>query len=384
MPIYHRQGEIPHKRHIALRQPDGGIYQEELMGNYGFSGPSSLLYHRQMPTQVKEVRQLKDLDPTPDPDRRLRMRHFRSEQINKGGSPTLDRSPLLFNADCAISFVEADQQDGHYFRNSDGDEYLFVAAGEGLLESPFGEIPFVEGDQLMIHRGILYRLRFKSPTLKLLVVESRGYLRWPRRYCTDQGQLKEGAPFSERDIKRPSLSAPRGEVGDADLVIKKAGLLNRVILDHDPCDVVGWDGYYYPWVFSIHDFEPITGTVHLPPPIHQVLECEGFVLCNFMPRPYDFHPEAIPAPYNHSNVMSDEVLYYASKEFMSRKGIEFGSITLHPDGLPHGPHPGRYEGSIGKPRTDEKAIMIDTFRPLQISTQALDIEDPDYGKSWLS
>jgi len=383
MPIYHRLGDLPRKRHTAHRKPGGGLHHEELMGNYGFSGPSSLLYHLGMPTRVREVQQLKELDREADSDRRLRMRHLRTERLAKGGSPTLDRVPLLFNADCEIQFVEADQQDSHYFRNGDGDEYIFVAGGAGALESPFGEIPFVEGDQLVIHRGILYRLRIELGPLKLLIVQSRGYLRWPRRYCTDQGQLKEGAPFSERDIKRPQQLITHDEVGDFELLVKKEGILNRVILDHHPCDVVGWDGYYYPWAFNIEDFEPIVGTVHLPPPIHQILECEGFVMCNFMPRPYDFHPKAVPAPYNHSNVMSDEVLYYASKDFMSRKGIEFGSITLHPDGLPHGPHPGRYESSVGKPGTDERAIMIDTFRALKVSIPALAVEDPDYLTSWL-
>ncbi|MCH7472070.1 homogentisate 1,2-dioxygenase [bacterium] len=383
MPIYRTLGSIPRKRHIAHRNPDGGVYFEQLMGNKGFTGPASLLYHIHMPTKTVRSRKIKDVAYEADPDVRVRLRHFFSERLPKGGSPTLDRIPMLFNNDCAMLFVEADKQDEHFYRSAECDEYVLISAGEGVLETQFGDLPFVEGDQLIIHRGILHRYRFTSAALKLLIVESRGYLRWPKRYRNEFGQIKEGAPFSERDIKHPTELKTYDEKGEFPLVIRQYGVLTEVILDHHPFDVVGWDGYYYPWSQNVWDFEPITGTIHQPPPIHQILEGDGFVLCNFMPRPFDFHPDAVPAPYYHSNVMSDEVLYYLSKDFMSRKGIEQGSITLHPDGLPHGPHPGLYEGSIGKERTDEAAVMWDTFRPLKVAKQILGVEDKAYESSWL-
>jgi len=383
MPNYHTLGQLPRKRHTVFPQPGGGIYFEQLMGNKGFTGPASLLYHIRQPTQVKASVVLRNVKYEADRDTSLRLRHFRTSRLSCAGSPTLDRVPLLFNSDTAMLYCEPDRQDEHFYRNAMGDEYVYVAAGEGVLESQFGDLPYTQGDQLIVHRGILHRLKMADVPHKLLIVESRGYLRTPTRYRNEFGQLVEGAPFSERDIKRPAELKTYDEVGEFQLVVKQYSKLNRVTLDHHPFDVVGWDGYYYPWAFNIHDFEPITGAIHQPPPVHQILQGDGFVLCNFVPRLFDYHPNAIPAPYAHSNVMSDEVLYYCSKEFMSRKGIEFGSITLHPDGLPHGPHPGRYEGSIGKPRTDEMAVMWDTFKPLAVAKQALSIEDPDYMTSWL-
>ena len=385
MPIYHTLGSIPRKRHIAFRKPGGGIYAEELMGHEGFTGTSSLLYHVHPPTTVKSVKRIKDLAYQPDDDAALRHRHFRTSQVKRGGSPTLDRLPLLFNADVAILYVEPDEQDAHFYRNAQGDEVVYVAKGSGILESVFGDLPFREGDYLIIHRGILhrYKLDMKGDQPRFLVMESRGHVRWPKRYRNEFGQLKEGAPYSERDIRRPLELKTHDEMGDFRLLVKQYDALNEFILDHHPFDVVGWDGYFYPWAFNINDFEPIVGRVHQPPPVHQTFEGDGFVICSFCPRPYDFDPEAVPAPYNHSNVDSDEVLYYASSEFMSRKGIEFGSITHHPDGIPHGPHPGRAEASIGAKRTDELAVMMDSFRPLHVAKQALAIEDPGYHRSWI-
>jgi homogentisate 1,2-dioxygenase len=385
MPIYHTLGSIPRKRHIAFRKPGGGIYAEELMGHEGFTGTSSLLYHVHPPTTVKSVKRIKELVYEPDADAALRHRHFRTSKAKSGGSPTLDRVPLLFNADVAMLYVEPDEQDAHFYRNAQGDEVVYVAKGSGTLESVYGDLPFREGDYLIIHRGILhrYKLEMKGDHPKFLIMESRGHVRWPKRYRNEFGQLKEGAPYSERDIRRPIELRTHDEMGDFKLLVKQYDGLNEFILDHHPFDVVGWDGYFYPWAFNINDFEPIVGRVHQPPPVHQTFEGDGFVICSFCPRPYDFDPEAVPAPYNHSNVDSDEVLYYASSEFMSRKGIEFGSITHHPDGIPHGPHPGRAEASIGAKRTDELAVMMDSFRPLRIAKQALAIEDPGYQKSWI-
>jgi homogentisate 1,2-dioxygenase len=382
MPIYHTLGQIPRKRHIAFRKPDGGIYHEELVGHEGFTGTSSLLYHVHPPTMVKSVKRLKETEYQPDPDKTLKHRHFLTAKAKKGGSPTLDRIPLLFNADIAMLYVEPDKQDEHYYRNAQGDELVYVAKGAGVLESSYGELPYREGDYLIIHRGILHRFRMDPKVEhKLLVMESRGHVRWPKRYRNEFGQLKEGAPYSERDIRRPSNIQTIDKKGDYPIVVKQYDGLNEIVLDHHPIDVVGWDGYFYPWAFNINDFEPIVGRVHQPPPVHQTFEGDGFVVCSFCPRPYDFDPEAVPAPYNHSNVDSDEVLYYASSEFMSRKGIEFGSITHHPDGIPHGPHPGRAEASIGAKSTNELAVMMDSFRPLRVAKQAMDFEDQKYHRS---
>ena len=385
MPIYHTLGEIPRKRHTVFRKPTGGIYAEELMGHEGFTGTSSLLYHVHPPTTVKSVTRLCELTYVADPNQALRHRHFRTARAKTGGSATLDRIPMLFNADIAMLYVEPDRDDPHFYRNAQGDELVYVAAGGGVLESVFGELPFGDGDYLIIHRGILHRYHFDASkgAPKLLVMESRGHIRWPKRYRNEFGQLKEGAPYSERDIRRPMSLVHYDERGDFPLIVKQYDGLNEMILDHHPFDVVGWDGYFYPWAFNIRDFEPIVGRVHQPPPVHQTFEGDGFVVCSFCPRPYDFDPNAVPAPYNHSNVDSDEVLYYASSEFMSRKGIEFGSITHHPDGIPHGPHPGRAEASIGAKETNELAVMMDSFRPLHVAKDAMAFEDPKYHLSWL-
>jgi homogentisate 1,2-dioxygenase len=389
MPIYHTLGQVPKKRHTVFRKPNGGIYAEELMGHEGFTGTSALLYHTHPPTTVKSVKRLCETAFEADPNRALRHRHFLTAQAKKGGSPTLARTPLLFNPDIAMLYVEPDQapvkQDPHFYRNAQADELVYVANGQGVLHSVFGELPFGEGDYLVIHRGILHQYRFDpaGDAPKLVVLESRGHVRWPKRYRNEFGQLKEGAPYSERDIRCPATLTTHDELGDFRLVVKQYDGLNELILDHHPFDVVGWDGYFYPWAFNIRDFEPIVGRVHQPPPVHQTFEGDGFVVCSFCPRPYDFDPNAVPAPYNHSNVDSDEVLYYASSEFMSRKGIEFGSVTHHPDGLPHGPHPGRAEASIGATHTNELAVMMDSFRPLQVAKQAVAIEDPTYHKSWI-
>ena len=385
MPFYHRLGSIPRKRHIAFRRPDGGLYAEELMGHEGFTGTSSLLYHIYPPTTVKSARRVRDIVWDADDETSLRHRHFRTAAARKGGSPTLDRTPILFNADIGMLWSEPDQQDAHFYRNSQADEVVYVNEGAGVLESVYGDLPFKAGDYVVIHRNILHRWRFdfaQGPP-KLLIMESRGHIRFPRRYLNDVGQIIEGAPYSERDIRRPLELQVHDEKGDFPVLVKQYGALNELVLDHHPLDVVGYDGYFYPWAFNIHDFEPIVGRIHQPPPVHQTFQGDGFVICSFCPRPYDFDPEAVPAPYNHSNVDSDEVLFYASSEFMSRKGIEYGSITHHPDGLPHGPHPGRAEASIGAKYTNELAVMMDSFRPLKVAKAAESFEDRDYHKSWL-
>ena len=384
MPIYHHLGSLPHKRHTVFRKGDGSLHAEELIGNKGFTGPSSLLYHLHQPTPVRAVKPLRDLQWHRDPERQFRHRHFRTHQLGPGGSLALDRVPLLFNGDVAMSFVQPDREDDFFYRNAQGDEVVYVSQGTGMLETPLGEIPFKDGDYLVIPRGILHRYKLSSTPSKFLVIESTGYVRTPKRYRNDHGQLTELAPYSERDIRGPANLRTIEEKGEFRLVVKKENRLFEMTLVYHPFDLAGWDGFYYPWALSIHDFEPRVGRIHLPPPVHQTFEGDGFVVCSFCPRPYDFDPDAVPVPYNHSNVMSDEVIYYASSEFMSRKGIEYGSVTLHPDGIPHGPHPGRTEASLGATRTDELAVMVDTFKPFHVSRQALDIEDEEYYHSWLS
>ena len=384
MPFYHTLGQIPRKRHIAFRKPSGGLYAEQLVGHEGFTGTSALLYHVHPPTTVKSVKRLMELTLCADEDRTLHHRHFRTSQVKAGGSPTLDRVPLLFNQDVAMLYVEPDKEDEHFYRNAQADEVVYVSKGSGRLETQYGDLPFGEGDYLVIHRGIMHRYRFtESEQPKLLVMEGRGHISPPKRYRNEFGQLIEGAPYSERDIRVPRELRTHDEKGDFRILVKQYDGINEIVLDHHPLDVVGWDGQFYPWAFNITDFEPIVGRVHQPPPVHQTFQGDGFVVCSFCPRPFDFHPEAIPAPYNHSNVDSDEVIYYASSEFMSRKGIEFGSITHHPDGIPHGPHPGRAEASMAAKGTDEYAVMMDTFRPLKVAKSALAIEDPSYHRSWV-
>ena len=385
MPVYHLMGEVPRKRHTVFRRPDGGLYAEELMGHEGFTGNSALLYHTHPPTTIKSARKLRDIVWQADDDTSLRHRHFLTSRARKGGSPTLDRTPLLFNHEIGMLYVEPDENDAHFYRNSQADECVYVVEGQGTLETVFGDLPFKPGDYCVVHRNILHRWRLDlgAGPVKFVVFESRGHIRFPKRYRNEFCQLLEGAPFCERDIRRPTELRPHDEKGDFPLLVKQYDAINELVLDHHPFDVVGWDGYFYPWIFNIHDFEPIVGRIHQPPPVHQTFQGDGFVICSFCPRPYDFDPNALPAPYNHSNVDSDEVLFYASSEFMSRKGIEYGSVTHHPDGLPHGPHPGRAEASIGAKATNELAVMMDSFRPLKVARPALAFEDEHYHKSWL-
>jgi len=393
MPMYHQLGKVSRKRHTVFRQENGRLYAEELMGNKGFEGLSSLIYHVHQPTGVREVRRLKALDWPADTEQPFHHRHFRTGQLPESCSATLDRIPLLFNNDVAISFVRPQADDNFFYRNAQGDEIVYVSEGGGILESLLGDLPFGKGDYLVIPRGIVHRYRFASAAggtqapasrgVRLLVIESAGYVRTPRRYRNEHGQLLEHSPYSERDIRRPATLQTHDEKGPFRVVTKKENQLVEFVLDHHPFDVVGWDGYYYPWALNIADFEPRVGRFHLPPPVHQTFEGDGFVVCSFCPRPYDFDPQAVPVPYNHSNVMSDEVIYYASSEFMSRKGIEYGSVTLHPDGIAHGPHPGRTEESLKQKRTDELAVMLDSFRPLSVAKQAAAVEDTAYQTSWL-
>jgi homogentisate 1,2-dioxygenase len=383
MPFYHRLGEIPEKRHVVFRGAGGGLRYEELFGNEGFSGLSSLLYHARRPVQVRSSEVLRRLEWDVADDPTLKHRHFLTSKVPSGGDAVLGRVALLYNEDVAISIVLPAQPSPGFYRNGQGDEVVYVSDGNGLLESVFGALPYRRGDYVVIPRGTTHRWIPDAIPHRLLVVESRGVVRTPARYRNRHGQLLEHSPYCERDIRRPERLEPRDEAGSFEVLVKQGNAIHRFVYASHPFDVVGWDGYLYPWALNIADFEPITGRLHQPPPVHQTFEGDGFVVCSFVPRLYDYHPGAIPTPYHHTNIGTDEVIYYARDRFMSRKGIEYGSITLHPDGVPHGPHPGTIEASIGAKETDELAVMIDTFRPLRVSREASGIEDRNYFRTWL-
>lgn len=383
MVYYHKLGEVPHKRHTAFRRKDGGIYQEQLMGR-GFSGITSLLYTLRPPTELSGVERMKETHWEPESDPTLHLRHLRTHRLPSAGkSPVLDRTPLLFNDDIGISIAFPLAGEDVLYCNGQGDEIVFVTEGEGVLESQMGELDFTQGDYLVIPKGIIHRYRLTALQNTLYIIESRGYVRSPSRYRNNHGQLLEHSPYCERDIRTPSRLITRDSIGEFPVMVKSRNGLQCMTLTHHPFDTVGWDGYYYPWAFNIRDFEPITGRIHQPPPVHQTFEGDGFVVCSFVPRLFDYHPDSIPVPYNHSNIGTDEVIYYCSEEFMSRKGIECGSITLHPDGMPHGPHPGKAEASIGLKETKETAVMVDAFKPLFVAKTALGCEDREYQTSWL-
>ncbi len=388
MPYYRTLGKIPRKRHTVFRQPDGELYAEHLMGTMGFSGPSSLLYHVRPPTQVLSTKRIRAVELQIEPEPKLSMRHFHLKNLPAKKSATLDRTPLLFNAAMTISLACPQETDDFFYRNGQADELIFIDEGSGNLETEFGTLQYQRGDYIVIPRGVLHRFQIDSnqtdnESTRMLVVESESNIRFPSRYLTDEGQLMEHAPICERDIRAPEELPLHDEKGEFKIILKQNNILTELTLDHHPLDVVGWDGCYYPWALSIHDFEPITGSLHQPPPVHQTFQTDQFVVCSFVPRIFDFHPDAIPAPYNHSNLMSDEVIFYANDNFMSRSGIARESMTLHPAGIPHGPHPGRAEASIGKKETKELAVMVDTFAPLNVAQVALDVEDPNYERSWV-
>ena len=384
MPIYHKLGSIPPKRHTVFNKPNGDLYYEQLFGTVGFDGMASLSYHHHRPTMIKEIGKSIDLKPKIAVAENIHSRKLISFDVAPNSDYLQSRTPLLVNSDVIISVAAPSQSLTTYFyKNADADEVLFIHKGSGTLRTMFGNISFEYGDYLIIPRGIIYQINFDSSENKLLITESSSPIYTPKRYRNWFGQLLEHSPFCERDYKLPENLETHDEIGDFTIKIKKQGKLHEVIYSSHPFDIVGWDGYNYPYGFSIHNFEPITGRVHQPPPVHQTFESKGFVMCSFVPRLYDYHPKAIPAPYNHSNIDSDEVLYYVDGDFMSRIDIEEGHISLHPGGIPHGPHPGTYEKSIGQKETLELAVMIDTFKPLQITEDAIKIEDKNYYKSWL-
>lgn len=384
MTFYHRLGEIPHKRHTQFRKPDGGLYREEVMGLEGFSGVQSILYHHFLPPRIARVESLGPARAEYAEFGPVRHRAFATGPMPAGGDPVAARRTLLGNHDLTMGLSLATESMDYFYRNAQSYELWFVHEGKGVLRSQFGRLPFGAGDYLMIPYGTTWQMQLDSAQGRFFVVESPRPIEFPKRYRNKYGQLLEHAPFCERDIRVPDELETFTERGEFEVRVKVRDEITRHVLDYHPFDVVGWDGYLYPWAMSIHDFEPITGRIHQPPPVHQTFEGWNFVVCSFVPRLFDYHPDGIPAPYNHSNVNSDEVIYYCDGNFMSRKGIEQYDITLHPAGLPHGPQPGATEASIGREKTEELAVMVDTFNPLQISREALELEKEDYQASWLA
>jgi homogentisate 1,2-dioxygenase len=384
MTYYYKLGEVPQKRHVQFRQGDGSLYHEEVMGIHGFAGIQSILYHIYPPTAVRRIEAgistcIEYVDGHP-----LKHRHLKSAPVPMGGDAVDGRIPLMGNNDVVLYVARPDKAMDYWYKFAHGDDILFIHDGTGVLESQFGLLHYRPGDYLVIPTGVIWRLLPDAGVQqRMLVVESYGHVTPPKRYLNNYGQFLEHSPYCERDIRTPEQLVTHNEKGEFEIRVKARNLITRFIYDHHPLDVVGWDGHLWPFAFNIADFEPITGRIHQPPPVHQTFDGPGYVLCSFVPRLFDYHPQAIPAPYNHSNVDSDEVLYYVEGNFMSRKGIERASLTIHPNGIPHGPHPGTYEGSIGKKETHELAVMVDTFRPLQLTRQALEMEDTPYAYSWI-
>ncbi len=385
MPIYHRLGQVPAKRHTQFEKPDGNLYYEQLFGTIGFDGMSSLLYHIQRPTMVKEILGQTDVTPKIVVEKNLTSRKLIGFDVAPQKDFLQSRSTLLVNNDVHIGVAAPKESMTQYFyKNADADEMLFIHNGTGTLKTLLGQIRFEYGDYLIIPRGMIYQIEFDSSDNRILYAESFHPIYTPKRYRNWFGQLLEHSPYCERDYKLPEDLETHDETGEFLIKVKKQNTIHEMVYASHPFDVIGWDGYNYPYGFSIHNFEPITGRVHQPPPVHQTFETKAFVICSFCPRLYDYHPKAIPAPYNHSNIDSDEMLYYVDGDFMSRTNIGPGHISLHPSGIPHGPHPGTYEASIGQTETAELAVMIDTFKPLMITENALKIDDGKYYKSWMA
>ena len=384
MPFYHKLGLIPPKRHTQFRKPDGNLYYEELFGTIGFDGMYSNIYHVHRPTMVKSIEKQYSVAPKVAKANNIQSYRFHGFKVKPENDYLESRKTVLINSDCSIILAAPKQSLRDYFyKNTDADEMIFIHKGSGKLRTFLGNLDFKYGDYLLIPRGMIYQIDFDTEDNRLFIVESRRPIYTPKRYRNWFGQLLEHSPFCERDLRRPEELETHDELGDFIVKVKKQDEVIEMVYAAHPFGVVGYDGYNYPYAFSIHDFEPITGRVHQPPPVHQTFETDAFVVCSFVPRLYDYHPLAIPAPYNHSNIDSDEVLYYVDGDFMSRNDIGPGHISLHPAGIPHGPHPGAAERSIGKIKTDELAVMVDTFKPLMVTEEALKIADEDYHKSWL-
>lgn len=390
MPYYTQLGEIPAKRHIQFRRPDGALYSEEVFGTEGFVGPTSTLYHIQPPTQVTGWKSLYSTKPAYVEQDVMRMRHLKTASWTPEGDPITGRKVLFGNADCEMAVCVPAEKMDYWYKNGQGDECIFIHFGSGTVYSSMGTLKFGPKDYIIMPKGVTYKMEFEppkgdGPANKFLVIETANgsHILPPPRYISKKtSQFLEHAPYCERDLRLPELPLTYDEAGEFEVRIKARQQIHSYIYDYHPLDVVGWDGCYYPYIFNIDDFSPIVGKHHMPPPTHQTFEAHNFVICSFCPRLLDFHPQAIPVPYNHSNLDSDEVLYYVEGNYKARKGIEVGSITVHPQGIPHGPHPGTVEKSLGKTYTDELAVMCDTFRPLFPTKHALALDDEAYPRSW--
>jgi homogentisate 1,2-dioxygenase len=392
MPYYMKLGQLPKKRHVQFRRPDGELYSEEVFGTEGFVGPTSTLYHIHPPTQVtgwttKYSTKVEYVERDV-----MRMRHVKTKPMIPNGDPITGRVVLFGNADCEMSLCcPAEPMDYHY-KNGQGDECLFIHFGSGTVYTSFGTLRFHEKDYIVIPKGTIYRMVFNEtrddePEPRFLTIETvnGSHILPPPGYLSKKtSQFLEHAPYCERDLRMPELPLTYDETGEFEVRIKARDQVHSYVYDYHPLDIVGWDGCYYPYLFNVDEFAPITGKLHMPPPIHQTFEAHNFVICSFCPRALDFHPDAVPVPYNHSNLDSDEVLYYVEGNYKARKGIEVGSITCHPQGIPHGPHPGTVEAALGKTFTNELAVMCDTFRPLFPTKAALDMDDSAYPDSWRS
>ncbi|APA91813.1 homogentisate 1,2-dioxygenase [Myroides odoratimimus] len=384
MPLYHHLGSIPPKRHTVFRKENGDLYYEQLFGTIGFDGMYTNMYHEHRPTQVKKILGQYSIAPKIAKSNHIQSYRLRGFQVAPENDYLESRKAVLTNSDCTIVLAAPKQSLRDYFyKNTDSDELIFIHKGTGTLRTMLGNLTFKYGDYLLIPRGIIYQIDFDTEDNRLFIVESRRPIYTPKRYRNWFGQLLEHSPFCERDIRRPDVLETFNETGDFLIKVRKQDEIFEMVYATHPFDVVGYDGYNYPYAFSIHDFEPITGRIHQPPPVHQTFETDAFVVCSFVPRLYDYHPDSIPAPYNHSNIDSDEVLYYVDGDFMSRNDIAPGHISLHPAGIPHGPHPGAAERSIGKTETQELAVMVDTFKPLMVTEEAMKIADEQYYQSWL-
>jgi len=403
MPYYTKLGKLPKKRHVQFRRPDGALYSEELFGTEGFVGPTSTLYHIHPPTQVTGWNTIYSPKPDYVEQTVMRMRHIKTE-VEPKGDPVTGRTVLLGNSDVEMSLCNPAERMGYHFKNGQGDECLFIHYGSGTAYTMFGTLEFGKKDYIVIPKGTIYRLEFNErpddgsdddefgghakkqmPYGKFIAFETcnaRHILPPPRYLSKKTAQFLEHAPYCERDLRIPEPPLTYDEQGEYEVRIKARDSVHAYVYPYHPLDVVGWDGCYYPYCFNVDDFAPITGKLHMPPPIHQTFEGHNFVICSFCPRALDFHPEAVPVPYNHSNIDSDEVMYYVEGNYKARRGIAQGSISLHPQGIPHGPHPGTVEASLGKTWTDELAVMCDTFRPLYPTQAALDLDDPHYPESW--
>ncbi len=382
MPHYRSVGEVPRKRHVQFRQPDGRLYAEELMGEEGFSSDSALLYHRELPTRIVNAVSAGSSDVALEAPEVLLPRHLQTPKLPTGGDLVTGKHVLMGNSSVRISYAAAEVDSGLY-RDSDGDLLVYVESGSGRLESVFGVLEVGSGDYVVVPTGTTHRWVVTDGPLRALVVEARGHLTVPSQYLGKHGQVLEASPYCERDFRAPS--APLlVDGGETDVLVRRRGRLTTYTYASHPFDVVGWDGCLYPYALSIHDFEPITGRLHQPPPVHQTFSGPGFVICSFVPRLLDYHPDAVPVPYNHANVDSDEVLFYVGGDFTSRagSGITQGSISLHPGGFTHGPQPGSVEKALGKASTDELAVMVDTFAPLDLAPTVSEIEDPGYPWTW--